>query len=138
LFSKALEAEERTLIRLEFKENEIFRSVKIVPPQDIPGPLKGIIKGQISYIEEGTYLKNKGEYTYQILTEKLGDRIQVKGVIKTEPYSSNQILRIARINVKAKIFPLSSLIENFIIKSTKKMYDRSAEFINQWIQSHKL
>jgi hypothetical protein len=113
----------------------IERVVEAVPKTpDLPGPLKKLVEGGISYRERASFDRAKKRMTVAVETGVLPGKLSVTGVIHTEPVGDGKCKRIYDSTVVAKVFGVGGMIESRILADVKASYDKAAEFTNQWIK----
>jgi hypothetical protein len=61
----------------------------------------------------------------------------VGGTVRAERVSDTKCRRVAEMSVEAKIFGLGGIIEGASEKQLREGWDKSASFMNKWVETHK-
>lgn len=112
----------------------LVQRVRMTPPSEMPAAMEKLVGGTISYVENGTFDKAKKSYAFEIVPDKMADRLELRGTIRTEAAGEKRIRRIGDIFLRAKVFGLGGMIEGFMAKSVTASYEAAARFTNDWIQ----
>lgn len=122
-------------ISFEDKESRIERVVDVIPKVgDLPGPLKKLVEGGISYRERGTFDKATQRLKLAIEPSKLQDKLTISGLLYAQPAGDGKCRRIYESSVTCRMFGLGGMIEGRILSDVKTSYDKAAEFTNRWIK----
>ncbi|MFT3770883.1 MAG: DUF2505 family protein [Minicystis sp.] len=65
----------------------------------------------------------------------MADKLFTGGVIRAERIDDNKTRRVAEMTVEAKIFGVGGLIESSAEKQLRDGWDKSAAFMNKYLQS---
>ena len=124
---------------LDFKdgEKEIVRRVKVTPKMDAPGPVAKALGSSFSYVEDGTFDKATKILTWKTTPSSMADKVTTKGTIKAEPAGDGKVLRISDFQYEAKVFAIGGILESAFEKSLRSGWEKSAEFLNNWLKEHK-
>ncbi len=114
-------------------DGSVHRRVECVPKVEMPAAAKKILGETASYVEDGTYDKETGRFTADVLPKVGGDTIKTKVTLWLEPRGANEVDRIAEVDTTVKIFGVGKVLESFIEKQTRASYDTAAEFTVRWI-----
>ncbi len=134
LFMETLHFDEWKVVSQSDTPVGIDRVVEAVPKTpELPGPLKKLVEGGISYRERASFDRAKKRMTVTVETGVLPGKLSVTGVVRTEPAGDGKCKRIYDSSVVAKVFGVGGMIESRILADIKTSYDKAAEFTNQWI-----
>lgn len=67
----------------------------------------------------------------------MADKLRQEGTMRIEPIGDSKVRRIAELTMEAKVFGIGGLIESTTEKQLREGWDRSAVFMNRYIQSKK-
>ena len=138
LYREGLEFPSFEILELKETDDEIIRVWKVTPrPGKLPAPIEKLA-GDLSYREEGRFNKASRVYNLKITPGTMANKVTIKGELTTEPADGGKMKRIFKLSVKAKVFGLGGLIEKHTLGDIKNNYDKSANFLNEWIAKHGL
>jgi hypothetical protein len=142
-FNKALYTGELGFSKFEVIESkdsptQLVRKVSAVPKVDLPGPIAKLFGPGFGYVEDGTLDKSAKRWRWTMTTSTMSDKLKQSGELRVEPSGEGKCRRIADIQGEAKVFGLGGLIESTIEKELRAGWDKSAAFMNKWIQDGKL
>ncbi len=112
----------------------LVRRVQVTPPSEMPAVIEKFVGGSINYAETGTFDKASRVFRFEIVPNKMADRLELAGKIFAEASGDKRIRRIGEIHIKAKVFGIGGMIEGFMAKTMRDGYDAAARFTNDWIQ----
>jgi hypothetical protein len=134
LFKEALGFPVWELKKNEDKGERVERIVDVVPKlADLPAPIKKVVGENVGYREEGVFDKQARRYRINIVPNKLGDKLTVKGELWVEPVGEGKCKRIFDAVVSAKIFGIGGMIEKRLITDMQESYAAGARFTNKYI-----
>ena len=90
-----------------------------------------------SYVEDGTFDKATKILTWKTTPSSMADKVTTKGTIKAEPAGDGKVLRISDFQYEAKVFAIGGILESAFEKSLRSGWEKSAEFLNNWLKEHK-
>lgn len=104
------------------------RRFMFVQPLAAPGPLKRLLGGEQTLLEEGVFDAAKGEYRFELTPAgALRERIRVRGVTRVEQAGPGKVLRVCELDCSCTIPALGSLTERFMAKSNEEIYARRTQ-----------
>jgi Protein of unknown function (DUF2505) len=112
-----------------------YRKVSGQPKMEVPGALQKLIGTGFRYVEEGSMKKAEGIWRWKMTPSTLADKLFTSGIVRTEPLGEGRLRRVAEMNVEAKIFGVGGLIEGTTEKQMREGWDKSAAFMNKFIES---
>ena len=135
LYLKVLGFDSWNQLSLDERPDRIERVVDVVPKvPDLPGPLKKLVEGGISYRERSNFDRASNRMTLGVQPSKLEDKLTIRGVLYTQPAGDGKCRRIYESTVVAKVFGVGGMIESKILGEVKTSYEKAAEFTNRWIK----
>jgi hypothetical protein len=114
----------------------ISRKVSAQPKMEVPGAVQKLLGDGFRYTEEGSMNKSERVWGWKIIPSTLADRIHTSGAVRVEPSGEHEVRRITEVSVEAKIFGLGGLLESTAEKELRKIWDKSAEYMNKWVAEH--
>ena len=117
-------------------DTEIVRRITGQPKMDMPGPIAKLLGSNFGYREEGTLNKKAGLWQWKMIPSTLADKLRNEGTMRVEPVGDSKVRRIADITIEAKIFGVGGLLESTSEKQLREGWDRSAQFLNDWLKKH--
>jgi Protein of unknown function (DUF2505) len=115
-------------------ETSVTRKVSAQPKMEVPGALQKLIGAGFRYTEEGTMKKAEGVWRWKMTPSTLADKLFTSGTVRAEAAGDNKTRRIAEITIEAKIFGLGGLIESTTEKQMRDGWDKSAVFLNKYLE----
>jgi hypothetical protein len=64
----------------------------------------------------------------------MSDKLFTSGTVRVEPIGDSKVRRIAEMSIEAKIFAVGGLIESSAEKQMRDGWDKSANFMNKFIE----
>ena len=133
---KALEFPMWKLVDTKETDTEIIRTVKATPKMEAPAAVAKLLGSSFGYDEEGRYDKAKKTLKFIIKPNTLTEKLRNEGTVKCEPRGEGKSTRVVEITAEAKVFGVGGMIESSFEKSFKVGWQKSADFINQWVKDH--
>jgi hypothetical protein len=100
---------------------------------DVPGPVQKLFGPGFRYTEEGSMKKDEGIWRWKMTPSTLADKLLTSGTVRVEAIGDDKVRRIAEMDVQAKVFAVGGLIESSAEKQMRDGWDRSANFMNKFI-----
>ncbi len=113
----------------------VTRKVAAQPKMDVPAPVQKLIGAGFRYTEEGSMKKSEGLWRWKMHPSTLADKLFTSGTVRVEPIGTDKVRRVAEMNIEAKIFAVGGLIESSAEKQMRDGWDRSATFMNKFLES---
>jgi hypothetical protein len=117
-------------------DTTISRKVAGQPKMDVPGPVAKLIGPGFRYTEEGSMNKSERVWRWKMTPSTLADKLFTSGVVRLEKIGEGKVRRIAEMSVEAKIFGVGGLIEGSAEKQMRDGWDKSAVYMNKWLDEH--
>src|ERR1700733_2007444 len=125
LFLRTLGFDAWKIISQDEGADRIERVVEATPKLgDLPGPLKKLVEGGVSYREKGTFVRAQRSMKVAVVPSKMADKLAISGVIHTESTGEKSCRRIYDAAVTAKIFGIGGMIEGRILGDIKASYEK--------------
>jgi hypothetical protein len=137
LYTGALGFPDWKVIEQKETDTQITRKVSAQPKMEVPGALQKIIGSGLRYVEEASMTKSEGIWRWKLTPSTLADKLFTSGTVRAERISDTKCRRVAEMQVEAKIFGLGGLIESTTEKQLREGWDKSAAFMNKWVETHK-
>jgi hypothetical protein len=135
LFLRTLGFDSWKIVSLEESADKIERVIEATPKLgDLPGPLKKLVEGGVSYRERGTFVRAQRSMKVVVEPSKMADKLAISGTIHTESTGERSCRRIYDAVVNAKIFGIGGMIEGRILGDIKASYEKAAEMTNRWVK----
>jgi hypothetical protein len=109
------------------------REMAVTPKLDIPAAVAKILGPKLGYTEKGTFDETTQKWTYRMVLNVLTDSIRIGGEVSIEPLGAARCTRVSKMWVEVKIFGVGGMIEKAAEKNMRDGWDRSAQWINQWL-----
>ncbi len=134
VFVQRLKFERWAIVERQDTAEGFRRVIEAVPSVgDLPGPIKALLKNGAGYREVGRFLEGSSRYEFEVVSNSLGERLQVAGVVTVEPVDGGRCRRVQTLDVRAKVFGIGSMLENHIIDNMVKGYEKSARHTQRWL-----
>lgn len=133
---KALEFPAWKLLETKETDTEIVRTVKAMPKMDAPAAVVKLLGSSFGYDEVSRFDKANKTIKFVIKTNVMTEKLRNEGTVKCEPRGEGKSLRVVEIIAEAKVFGVGGMIESAFEKSFRTGWQKSADFINQWVKDH--
>lgn len=137
LFLRELGFPEFSVVSQTDNSTSIIRKVAGQPKMNVPGPVAKLLGDGFRFTEDGTFDKASKTWRFKMTPSTMADKLRQEGTMRIEPVGDNKVRRIAELVIEAKIFGLGGLIESSTEKQLREGWDRSAVFMNRYIQQGK-
>lgn len=139
LYNDVLKFPKFELVEQTDEGDVVRRKVRIEPPlTGLPGPAKKVLGDRMSYLEEGSYDRKTGLYTFKTTPSTMPDKVKTYGDIRCEDKGDKRCVRIAKIHVEVKIFAVGGMIEDKIAQDLRKSYEAAATFTDAYVRENNL
>ena len=134
LFLKHLGFSSYKLLELDKQpDGSVTRRVECTPKVEIPAAVKKVIGDTASYVETGRFDPKTKRFSVEVQPRVAADRIKTKVSMWVEPRGDKKIERFVEIENEVKVFGVGKMLEAFIEKQTREVYDEATVFTNDWI-----
>lgn len=138
LYLEGLEFPEWSQEELTDTETEVRRRTKGRPKlNNIPGPVQKLLGDSFGYVENGSMDKKAKVWKWKLTPSVMADKLRQEGSLRVEPLGDNKVRRVIEMVIEAKVFGLGGVLESTTEKQLKDGWDKSAVFMNKWLESHK-
>lgn len=114
--------------------DRVERVVRMTPPQNAPEFVRKIVKGTLSYEENGAWTAADGIYRFRTVPSMMPDKISIAGSIRAEPAGPGGMNRIVEVDIGVRVMIVGGAVERFLAGEIESSYSRAAEFTSKWIQ----
>ncbi len=116
-------------------DGKVERKTLLEPRADAPAVVRKLVGNRVQYREEGVFNPTSGRWKYTVTPNVLADKVNIYGEIWVEPAAHGSVERVCRGTVDVKVFGVGRTVEKFIVDTTKRDYDRAAQFTNTYISA---
>ena len=109
------------------------RKARMWPSMEAPKAIKNLLGDSFSVLDDGVFDAQNKRYDFQVIASALSDRVSTSGTLIAQDRGEGKCERIVDIRVEAKILGLGRVIESFVESMTRRDYDRSAAFANEFL-----
>lgn len=135
LYLEALGFPEWKIVDQAETDTSATRKVTALPKMDVPGPVAKLLGSNFRYTEEGSMTKPDRVWRWKMVPSTLADKLFTSGVVRAEALGEDKTRRIAEMDVAAKIFGLGGIIESSAEKQLRDGWDKSAAFMNKYLET---
>ncbi|APR78345.1 Hypothetical protein A7982_03692 [Minicystis rosea] len=111
------------------------RKVSAQPKMEVPAAVQKLFGSGFRYTEEGSMTKPERVWRWKMTPSTMADKLFTGGLIRVERIDDNRSRRIAEMSIEAKIFGVGGLIESSAEKQLRDGWDKSAVYMNKYLQS---
>jgi hypothetical protein len=116
----------------------VHRRVECVPKVELPAAARRVLGDTAGYTEVGRFDPVARKYFVDVLPKMAADKIKTKSEVSVEARGDKRCERIVMVDNTVKIFGIGTFVEGYIEQQTRDLYNRGADFTNQWIKNHGL
>jgi hypothetical protein len=113
------------------------RVVRCTPKAAVPGPLRKLLGGSLSYEERGQMDPSGSLWRWEVIPNALPGKITNTGAVRTEDLGDGRCKRIDEMKVEARVFAVGGLIESSTESQVTDAWKQTAAFTNEWIRAHR-
>lgn len=118
-------------------DTQITRKCAGSPKLDMPGPVMKLLGNGFRYTEVGTFDKGTKIWKWKMTPSTMADKLRQEGTLKIEPIGDTKVRRVAELINEAKVFGIGGLLESSAEKSLRDGWDKSAVYMNKWLEGLK-
>lgn len=111
----------------------VQRRMAVRPKLVIPGPVKKLLGGALTYLEVGAYDPVSGRFSSEIIPSAGADKIKIRTEMWMEPVGQDEGDRVASFEVSVRVFGIGKVVEKFIERSLRESYASATTFTNRWL-----
>jgi hypothetical protein len=112
--------------------DKLLRNMKVTPKVDLPGPVARVLGSKLGYVEHGEYEPATHTWRWRLEFNVMPDKLKTSGVVRTHMEGS-KLIRVAEMEVEAKVFGIGGLIEGTMDKSLHEGWEKGAAFIRSYL-----
>ncbi len=135
LYLEGLSFPEFKILDQKETDTTITRLVRARPKVDMPAPIAKALGPNFGYDEDATFNKAKKEWTWKMKPNTLADKLKQEGVCRATAVGDNKVRRVAELTIEAKVMLIGGLMESTAEKQLREGWDKSAVFMNKYLQS---
>jgi len=118
----------------EYDHETGIRESKMTPHIEAPKAITKIFGESLAVREIGEVDVEGNKYSFEVIPSKLSNKINIHGTQRMISKGDNRCIRSVEMNIEVSILGVSSIIESFVESSTRKNYEKSSQFTEQYIQ----
>jgi len=130
LYLKALEFEGFEVI----EQTDTSRKARMRPKVNMPKAVMKLLGDKFAYVEEGTFDRDAGVWSYEVLPNTLQGKLTNRGKVRVVSAGEGRCKRIDEMTVEAKVFGLGGLIESSTEKEVAAGWRKAAAFTDDWLK----
>jgi hypothetical protein len=123
----------RVLEHVQNPDGSIRRRVECAPPVEIPAVARKVLGDSTAYVEEGRFDPKTRRFSIEVIPRVAADKLKSRATMWVEPRGDKKIERFVEIENEVRIFGIGKMLEAFIEKQTRDVYDEATAFTNDWI-----
>jgi hypothetical protein len=135
LYVEVLGFPDFTVVEQTDDETQARRKVAATPKMEVPGPVQKLFGPGFRYTEEGSIKKSEGLWRWKMTPSTMAEKLFTSGTVRVEPIGTDKVRRIADMSIEAKIFAVGGLIESSAEKQMRDGWDKSATFMNKFLEA---
>ncbi len=135
LYKESLGFPDWTITEQSDTDTEAKRKVTAQPKMEVPAAVQKLFGPNFRYSEEGSMKKSEGIWRWKMTPSTMADKLFTSGTVRVEAIGDNKCRRYAEMTVEAKIFAVGGLIESSAEKQLRDGWDKSAAFINKYLDA---
>jgi len=123
----------RVLEHVTQPDGTILRRVECAPPIEIPAIARKALGDSAAYVEEGRFDPRTRRFSVKVIPRMAADKLKSTALMWLEPRGDKKVERFVEIENEVKVFGVGKVLEAFIEKQTREVYDEASAFTNDWI-----
>jgi hypothetical protein len=112
------------------------RETRVTPKIDVPAAVAKLLGPKLGYVEKGRLDTRTHAWTYEIVLSVLSERIRMGGTMTITGAGAELCKRKSDLWVEVKILGLGGLVERAAESNMRSGWNRSAEWMNEWLTRH--
>lgn len=120
----------------EGPELRIHRKQRLVPQREVPGFIKKLVSGAITYVEKNDFVAADNAMRTVTIPGFAADRITTTGTYRLEPLGANGCKRIWEGVCECRIPLVGGKVEKQLVDEVRESYRRATDFTRKWIAEH--
>jgi hypothetical protein len=114
----------------------IHREQRLVPQREVPGFIKKLVGGAITYVEKNDFVAADNAMRTVTIPGLAADRITTTGIYRLEPLGANRCKRIWEGVCECRIPLVGGKVEKQLVDEVRESYRRATVFTRKWIADH--
>jgi hypothetical protein len=114
----------------------IHREQRLLPQREVPGFIKKLVSGAISYVEKNDFVAADNAMRTVTIPGFAADRITTTGVYRLEPLGDARCKRVWEGVCECRIPLVGGKVEKQLVEEVRESYRRAADFTRKWITQH--
>ncbi len=115
----------------------IHREQRLTPQREVPGFLKRIVKGAITYVEKNDFVAADNVMHTVTIPGFAADRLRTEGTYRLVPQGSDRVLRVWEGICECKVPLVGGKIEKQLVEEVHESYRRATTFTRDFIAKRK-
>lgn len=120
----------------EGKDLRITREQRLTPQREVPGFLKRLVDGAITYVEKNDFVAADNVMKTITIPGFAADRLRTEGTYRLEPLGDRKVRRVWEGICVCKIPLIGGKVEKQLVEEVRESYRRATTFTRQWIADH--
>lgn len=114
----------------------IHREQRLVPQREVPGFIKKLVSGAITYVEKNDFVAADNLMRTVTIPGFAADRITTTGTYRLEPLGESRCKRIWDGVCECRIPLVGGKVEKQLVDEVRESYRRATDFTRKWIADH--
>jgi Protein of unknown function (DUF2505) len=114
----------------------IHREQRLVPQREVPGFIKKLVSGAITYVEKNDFVAADNAMRTVTIPGFAADRITTTGTYRLEPLGDNRCKRVWQGVCECRIPLVGGKVEKQLVDEVRESYRRATDFTRKWIVDH--
>jgi hypothetical protein len=114
----------------------IHREQRLLPQREVPGFIKKLVSGAISYVEKNDFVAADNAMRTVTIPGFAADRITTTGVYRLELLGDARCKRVWEGVCECRIPLVGGKVEKQLVEEVRESYRRAADFTRKWITQH--
>ncbi|MCA9650979.1 MAG: DUF2505 domain-containing protein [Myxococcales bacterium] len=115
---------------------EIHREQRLTPRREVPGFIKKLVDGAITYVEKNDFVAAKNTMKTVTIPGFAADRIRTEGIYRLEVLGPSKVKRVWEGLCECRIPLLGGKVEKQLVEEVRESYRRATDFTRKWIAEH--
>ncbi len=111
----------------------IHREQRLSPRREVPGFLKKIVKGAITYVEKNDFVAADNVMRTVTIPGFAADRLRTEGTYSLVPQGPNKTVRVWEGICECRVPLIGGKIEKQLVEEVRESYRRATTFTRDWI-----
>ena len=126
------ELKTRELLDRREEGGKLHRRIKVVPQRDLPGFMKKLIQGELTYIEESVFDPARHVLDWTSQVSVMSDKIKLFGKVEFLEAPNGARRRLTG-EMNVSVFGVGGMIEKAVVANLEETYRKITVFTQSWI-----